>query len=84
MIATTPVEQHTGLLSIVLKTRGTRDSFRYQTDFGSLVSLLGIRSGLPSYTVDSFFNRLKIQRTAYLNGVHFDDETLQKLGFFID
>lgn len=50
MIATTPVEQPTGLLSIVLKARGTRDSFQYQTNCGSLVKFLGIQSGLPSYT----------------------------------
>ena len=84
MVVTTPAGQHTGPLSVLLKTRGTHQTFKCKTDVGSLLTLLKTESGLPSYTVDLFLTRLKTASKVPLYGVRMSDQTLTELGFFLD
>ena len=84
MVVTTMAGQRTGPLSFILKTRGTHDTFECKTDIGSLTAVLEAESGLPSYVVDLFRKRLRTSSKAPLYGVRLSDQTLQKLGFFLD
>ena len=72
MVVTTPPGKHAGPLSLLLKTRGTHESFQFETNIESLVALLDGDSGLPSYAVTPLY------------GVRLSDQTLQKLGYFLD
>lgn len=83
LVAVNSADQQ-GSLSLLLKTRGTRESFACETDIESLGGWLDTESGLPSYTLDMFFKRLKLANKAPLYGVRLSDATLQKLGFFLD
>ena len=84
MVVTNPAGRYTGPLSLSLKTRGTHETYECETDIRSLVALLDSESGLPSYAVDLFFNRLKTASKAPLYGVRMSDQRLQDLGFFLD
>ncbi len=84
IVVTSAACKQTGPLSLILKTRGTRETFKCETDISSLVTFLKSESGLPSYAVDLFFRRLSITSREPLYGVRLSDDTLQKLGFFLD
>lgn len=84
IVVTSAAGKHTGPLSLLLKTRGTHDTFECETDVKSLIALLETESGLPSYAVDLFFSRLKISSKVPLYGVRVSDKTLQELGSFIN
>ena len=83
LVATNSAEQE-GSLSLLLKTRGTHESFACETDITSLIVWLETESGLPYYAVELFFKRLKLANKAPLYGVRLSDATLQRLGFFLD